>query len=108
MRVLIDNCVPRRLGKEIIGHEVASVVKMGWADLDNGPLLDAMAGHFDVLITVDRSIPLQQRLADRPVALVVLRAKSNRLADLLPLVPDVLSLLETVGPGDVQEVGLAP
>lgn len=42
MRVLIDNCVPWRLGDAIVGHNVSSVVKLGLAGLDDGPLLDAM------------------------------------------------------------------
>jgi hypothetical protein len=53
---------------------------MGWADLDDGPLLDVMAERFDVLVTVDKSLPKQQRIDDRPLAVVVLRAKTNRLA----------------------------
>lgn len=105
MRVLIDNCVPWRLGDVIVGHVVDSVVKLGWADLDDGPLLDAMAGRFDVLVTTDKSIPFQQRLAERPVALVVLRARSNRLIDLLPLVPGLLEALRDIAPGEVREVG---
>ena len=105
MRVLIDNCVPWRLGNSIVGHAVASVVKLGWAELDDGPLLDAMAGRFDVLVTVDQSIPFQQRLIGRPVALVVLRAKSNNLKDILPLVPALLEALAGIAPGETREVG---
>ena len=45
MRVLLDNCVPWRLAESIPGHAVASVIDLGWADLTNGRLLDAMAGR---------------------------------------------------------------
>ena len=78
---------------------------MGWGDLDNGDLLDAMAGHFDALITVDKNLPHQQRMKDRTVGVVVLRARSNRLADLLPLVGDLLAALSTLQTGAVKEVG---
>jgi len=77
---------------------------MGWGDLDNGDLLDAMTGHFDALVTVDKNLPHQQRMIDRPVGVVVLRAKSNRLSDLLPLVPDLLAALPTLQAGAVKEV----
>jgi hypothetical protein len=77
---------------------------MGWADLDDGPLLDMMAGRFDVLVTVDKSIPKQQRLDDRPFAIVILRAKTNRLADLLPLVPALRTGVLKLRPGQVREV----
>jgi predicted nuclease of predicted toxin-antitoxin system len=104
MRILLDNCVPRRLADHIQGHEVANVVDLGWADLKNGTLLEAMARNFDALVTVDSSMPFQQRLDDRPFALVVMRAKSNRFTDLLPLVPALLDALAEVKPGEVREI----
>jgi hypothetical protein len=104
VRVPLDNCVPRRLGESIHGHEVASVIDLGWADLTKGRLLDAMAGQFDVLVTVDKGIRHQQRLDDRPVALVLLRARANRLPVLLPLVPVLLQTLKEITPGEVREI----
>lgn len=77
---------------------------MGWADLDDGPLLDAMAEHFDVLVTVDKNLPKQQRIDNRPLAVVVLRAKTNRLADLRPLTPKLREVLENARPGQVYEI----
>jgi predicted nuclease of predicted toxin-antitoxin system len=104
VRVLLDNCVPWRLAESIHGHDVASVIDLGWAGLTNGRLLDAMAGQFDVLVTVDKSMAFQQRLDDRPVALVVLRAFSNRLLHLLPLIPALLQVLSEVKPDEVREI----
>ena len=104
MRVLLDGCVPSRLADELSDHEVSTAPKMGWADLDDGPLLDAMAERFDVLVTVDKSLPKQQRIDNRPLAVVVLRAKTNRLADLLPLAPELRAVLENAQPGQVYEI----
>ena len=103
MRVLLDGCVPSRLAGELQDHEVNTAPKMGWADLDDGPLLDAMAERFDVLVTVDKSLPKQQRIDNRPLAVVVLRAKTNRLVDLLPLAPKLRAVLENARPGQVYE-----
>lgn len=94
MRVLLDACVPKRLGKELVGHQVHTVPEMDWADRDDGPLLRIMAGHFDMLVTVDKSLPKQQNLKTRPFGVIVLRAKTNRLTDLLPLVPALRTTLE--------------
>lgn len=102
MRVLLDGCVPSRLSKELPGHEVRTVHEMGWSDLDDGPLLDAIAGPFDFLVTVDKSIPHQQKISARPFAVVVLRTKTNRLADLLPRVPALRLALEELQPGQVR------
>jgi len=95
--------VPSRLAGELQDHEVNTAPKMGWADLDDGPLLDAMAERFDVLVTVDKSLPKQQRIDNRPLAVVVLRAKTNRLVDLLPLAPKLRAVLENARPGQVYE-----
>ena len=102
--MLLDGCVPSRLAGELQDHEVNTAPKMGWADLDDGPLLDAMAERFDVLITVDKSLPKQQRIDNRPLAVVVLRAKTNRLVDLLPLAPKLRAVLENARPGQVYEI----
>lgn len=104
MRILLDACIPRRLANELPGHEVRTVPEMGWADLDDGPLLDAMAGLFDVLVTVDKSLPRQQRVYARPFGVVVLRARTNRLTDLLPLGSALRTAVEELHPGEVREL----
>ena len=105
MRVLLDECLPRRLKLHFPGHEVTTVPEAGWAGRTNGDLLELMAGHFDIFITVDRGIAFQQELAGRPFAVLLLQARSNRLGDLLPLVPAVLQALDAVQPGDVVRIG---
>ena len=104
MRVLLDGCVPKGLRKSLSGHQVRTAPEMGWGDLDNGELLDAMEGSFDALVTVDKGLPQQQHIKDRSLGVVVLRARSNRLSDLLPLVPDLLAALSTLEAGGVKEV----
>jgi hypothetical protein len=104
MRVLLDSCVPRGLRRELSGHEVRTAPEVGWGDLDNGDLLAAMAGEFDALVTVDKRLPRQHELGERPFGVVVLRARSNRLSDLVPLVPDLLAALGGLRPGTAVEV----
>jgi len=104
MRVLLDACVPKGLGKHLSGHEVRHAPEMGWGDLDNGDLLNAMAGQFEILITVDKGIPQQQRISGRPIGVAVLRAKTNRLQDLLTLVPKLLADLPKIEPGTINEI----
>lgn len=104
MRVLLDSCVPIRFANELKEHEVQTAQKMGWGNLDDGPLLDAAAGKFDVFVTVDKSLPKQQRLNNRSFAVVVLRAKTNRLADLLPNIPALRLAIEELHPGQVREL----
>ena len=75
------------------------------AGLSDEALLDASAGRFDALVTCDQSLRWRQNLQSRAVCVLVLVAASNRLADLLPLVPALHAALDDVGPGEVREIG---
>lgn len=90
MRVILDECLPRRLGARLSEHAVTTVPQAGWAGVTNGELLSRIEGKFDAFVTIDRNLPSQQRLAARSFGVVVLRAVSNRTEDLLPFVPDIL------------------
>lgn len=101
MRLLLDECVDCRLARDIRGHEVFTVVDLNWTGIRNGALLTRAAGQFDAFVTVDRNLAFQQRIDELPFAVVVLRARSNRLTDLTPLVPLLLEALSTIRPGEV-------
>ncbi|HEV7670342.1 MAG TPA: DUF5615 family PIN-like protein [Thermoanaerobaculia bacterium] len=105
MRVLLDACVPHQLGRLLTGHDVRSATDLGLGDFDDRPLLDAIDGRFDALVTVDRRLPKQQVLAGRTFSVVVLRAKTNRLVDLQPLVERLLQALRALAPGEAREIG---
>lgn len=106
MRVLLDECIDWRLAAEIDGHEVSTVPDMGWAGVKNGQLLTLAQADFDVFVTVDNNLPYQQNLPKYQIAVVVLRAKGNRLADLQPLVPQLLGTLVTAPVGTATIVAL--
>jgi predicted nuclease of predicted toxin-antitoxin system len=103
MRLLLDECLPARLCQSLPGHEVQTVPQAGWASIENGKLLRLIAksAKFDVLVTVDKNLPHQQKIEHLPFAVVVLRAKSNRLADVLPFAPELLRRLPEFRPGHV-------
>jgi hypothetical protein len=84
---------------------VVTVPEAGFAGVKNGALLTLMSGQFEAFITVDANLKYQQNLPALKVAVIVLRAYSNDLSDLLPLVPQVLIALETIQPGLVVEIG---
>jgi hypothetical protein len=101
MRVLLDECLPRKLGRLLVGHEVSTVQQAGWAGVVNGKLLARIAGNFDAFITVDQNLPAQQNTAALTFGIVVLRAPTNQLRDLAPLVPKILATLRTLGPTQI-------
>lgn len=106
MRVLLDECLDQRLASEIAGHEVKTVPEVGWANLKNGELLTLAQVDYDVFITVDRNLPYQQNLPKYKIAVVVLRAKSNRLTDLKPLLPNLLKAISSAPIGAATVVEL--
>lgn len=105
MKILLDECVDRRLAREILGHEVTTSQQQGWSGIDNGKLLRLAATAFDVFLTVDRNLSFQQPVVDFDIAVVVLRATSNRITDLKALVPKMLEALPNIKPGQVTWIG---
>ena len=105
MKVLLDECIDRRLAKDIIGHDVKTVAEMGWASKSNGELLALGEQAFDVFITVDRNLSFQQNLPGFGIAVIVLRAPRNRLADLRAFVPKLIESLPQATHGEVLWLG---
>ena len=104
MNILLDENLDWRLRRDLPGHTVESVPLIGWAGMKNGALLAAAQKRFDVLLTMDSNMVHQQRLEDFEIAVIALRARSNRLADTRPLMPKVLSILSTLKPGTLTTV----
>ncbi len=109
MRLLLDECVPRPLRHELPGHQVSTVVEMGWSSKRNGELLALVrAERFDAILTVDQNLSFQQNLRSAGVAVLLVVARTNRLKELRPLVPAILAALATLTPGEYVEVGASP
>lgn len=104
MKLLLDECVVYDLRRDLVGHEVVTVVEAGFSGLENGELLRAASRVFDVLITVDRNIPFQQNFGSLEIAVIILIAKGINYPDLKPLVPQVLAALDTIQHGELRRV----
>jgi predicted nuclease of predicted toxin-antitoxin system len=105
VRILLDECLPKRLKRDLVGHAARTVPEMGWASKRNGELLALAEADFDVFLTVDRNLSFQQDIDRFDVAVLVLVAKGNRHSDLQPLIPDLLAVLVGVAPGQLIRVG---
>lgn len=107
MKVLLDECVPRKLKDHIVGHECHTVPQAGLAGKKNGELLVlAEKTGFEIFLTVDRGIAQSQNLHLETMAIVVIRSKSNRLADLSDHIPDLLRVPESIEPGQLIRMSL--
>ena len=106
MRVLIDECLDERFRNSLSGHDCQTVRFAGFAGLKNGELLVAAeTAKFDVFLTVDQGIEYQQNLAGRIIAIIIIRAKSNRQKDLLPHATACLACIESMKPGQIGRIG---
>jgi hypothetical protein len=106
MRILLDECAPRPLKRELTDYEIWTVVEMGWSGKKNGELLQLMSQEdFTILLATDQNLRYQQNLQQAGVAVVILIALSNRLPDLLPLIPETRKVLNTITLGEVIEIG---
>lgn len=101
MRILIDECLPRKIKASFPMHECTTVQEAGFAGKQNGDLLSLAEGNFDVFLTVDKGIRYQQNLSGRKIAVVTIRAISNDIDDILPHVSDCLIALNSIQPGEI-------
>jgi hypothetical protein len=105
MRILLDECVDRRLRLLFPGHDCQTAGYVELAGLANGALLDAAeAAGFEVLVTTDQAIPHQQNLTRRRISILILCAPTNRLADLTGLLPAALVALDGLVSGQVVRI----
>lgn len=95
MKLLLDECIDRRLARELPNLFVRTVPQMGWAGIKNGELMKLAEAEFDIFVTVDRNLSYQQNLPKFNIALVVLRAVSNRLPDLSPFARKIVDCIPT-------------
>jgi hypothetical protein len=105
MKLLLDECLPRKLKDHLPGHECHTVPEAGWAGKKNGELLSlAEKSGFDVFLTLDQGMEYEQNLKGRAITLVLVSAKSSRLSDLLPRIPDILAAIRAVRGGQLVRV----
>jgi len=102
MKILVDECVDWRLLRDLPGHEARTVKQLGWEHIEDGALLGLAAAEFDVFITVDKDLPYQQHVPNFDIAVIVLRGRTTRLADLRELQPALEKALVTARSGEVQ------
>jgi predicted nuclease of predicted toxin-antitoxin system len=106
MKVLIDECIPRKIKRSLPGHECQTVPEAGLAGKTNGELLSLAEQHgFEVFLTVDKGIEYEQNPTGRNIAIVIVRAKSNRLADLLPHAPECVARISSIKRGEIARIG---
>jgi predicted nuclease of predicted toxin-antitoxin system len=107
MKILLDECVPKAIKRSLSvdGHECSTVPEAGFAGKANGELLSLAEGKFEVFVTLDKGMQFQQNLGAFNIKILLIRAKSSRVADILPHIPACLVALRSAKPGEIIQVG---
>ena len=105
MRILLDENIPVDFAAELQGHEVSTVIGLGFSGLLNGELMRRARERCDVFVTLDRNIEFQQNISVLPFGIIIVRAVSNRMVHLRPLVSAILLAVSAAKPGQLQKVG---
>ncbi len=101
MKIVVDECLPRRLCPALIGHDAKTVPEIGFSGYTNGKLLAAISELGDVFVTIDGNLQYQQNLSAIGFGIVVIASKSNRLQSLEPMIPDVLDAISRISNGEI-------
>jgi len=104
LTILRDESVPRLIKTRLPDFSIRTVQEMGWTGFKNGPLLKLAEEQFDVFVTADKKLRLQQNLSGRRLAVLVL--PSNQVPVLISMLPVIEQSLKTIQPGTFVEVPL--
>ena len=97
MKILLDECVTKRLKKYLNEFEVLTVAQSGWSGIRNGKLMTlCVENEIDILLTIDKNLMFQQNLAKFPVAIVVLNSKTSKVEELITFLPSFIAQLSTI------------
>jgi predicted nuclease of predicted toxin-antitoxin system len=105
VNILLDECVPARFARSLVGHAVATVPKHGWSGIKNGELLELAEKEFDAFVTVDRKLATQQDLKKFRIPVILIRARTNRLEHIRPVAAELLERLSEAVAGELTSVG---
>ena len=107
MKLLLDECVPRRFSASLSSdeHQCLTVPEAGFAGKANGELIALAEASFDVFITLDKGFAYQQNLTGRKIAILLIRSRSTRLADLLLHAQSCREAINRIKPGEIIQIG---
>jgi predicted nuclease of predicted toxin-antitoxin system len=95
MKILLDECITKKLKRFLADHEVFTVTEMGWNGLKNGKLMaKCVENDFEILLTIDKNLTFQQNLKRYALAVVVLNSPSSKIEEIALYIPKFLEKIE--------------
>ena len=88
MKILLDECVTKKLKPHLSGHEVYTVWEMGWSGIKNGKLMGlCVENNFEILLTIDKNLQYQQNLDLFPISILIINSTSSKIEELITFIP---------------------
>ena len=88
MKILLDECITKRLKPHLIEFEVFTVSEMKWNGIKNGKLMTlCVDNNFDLLLTIDKNLIFQQNLDKYKLTIAVLNSSTSKIEELLQFMP---------------------
>ncbi|HBX50686.1 MAG TPA: hypothetical protein DEH02_06395 [Bacteroidales bacterium] len=105
MKILLDECVTKKLKDLLIGHTVFTISQMEWTGMKNGMLIKrAEQKNFDILLTIDKNICYQQNTSKYNLTIVVLNANNSNIETLQDYIPNFLNQINTFEKGKIYTI----
>ena len=105
MKILVDECLPKKIKIYLKQHKTYTVQEMGWASISNGRLIKlAVENRFNIFITSDKNLEFQQNLYKYNLAFIILDIPMNTMEYILPLIDKIEKTLETAAKGNVYKL----
>jgi len=102
LKILLDEGVPDIIQKRLSRFSIFSVKEMSWRGVKNGVLLDSMADDFQIIITTDKNLPLQQNLKNRQISAIIL--PTNEIPAVIDLLPQIEQAIAKLPPGEFKQL----
>ena len=102
MKILLDECVTKKLKRHLTEFEVKTVVEMNWSGMKNGSLMKvAVEENFDMLLTIDKNLEFQQKIKKYRLTIVVLDVQKSKIENLLELLPKFKEQIKDFEKGNI-------
>ena len=105
MRILLDECIPRKLKQHFSGLEIKTVSEMGWSSIKNGKLLTlAVENRFDIFLTIDKNLRYQQNMDKYPISIVVMDVLRSKISLMQLLIPQLMAMVDKIEKHKIYEI----
>jgi len=105
MKILLDECVTKKLKKHFSLHQVFTVANMNWLGMKNGNLMrNAINEGFDIILTIDKNLQFQNNMIEYNISIVIFHCENSKIETLIQFIPEFENQLTSFEKGKVYKI----